>query len=111
MTTDEIMKLADAYADKNVKLSNSMYLSTMSQRTKDAFKEVTKARAALLKAVEALVADAERYRWLREHKAMWSWNPAHYKEGLISGFAHANTGYLGFDFESALKDAMKKKTP
>lgn len=93
MAIDKIMAFADEYATR--KLGEG----------------TAKARAALLKAVEALVADAERYRWLREHKAMWSWNPAHYKEGLISGFAHANTGYLGFDFESALKDAMKKETP
>lgn len=90
-TTDEIMKLADAYAAAT-------------------YEEDATTRAALLKAVQALAVDAARYRWLREHKAMWSWNPAHYKEGLISGFAHANTGYLGFDFESALKEVIRKKT-
>ena len=45
---DEIMKPADMYASKFHPL------------------DIREARAALLKAVEALAADAARYRWLRD---------------------------------------------
>ena len=57
MTTDEIMALAINYADERV-------MGTMGRSTGQ---DVAAAHAALRSAVEALVADAERYRWLREH--------------------------------------------
>lgn len=51
MTTDEIMKLADAYATQMI---HAHYHPT------------NQARATLLKAVEELARDAARYRWLRD---------------------------------------------
>ena len=47
-TTDEVMSLADAYATQMI---HAHYRSTLD------------ARAALLKAVEALAADAARFNW------------------------------------------------
>jgi len=58
-TTDEVMSLADAYATLTV---YAHYRPTLD------------ARAALLKAVEALAADAARYRWLR---ATMNWVSSH----------------------------------
>jgi hypothetical protein len=51
--------------------------------------------------------DALRYRWLRDNSASISWNPSRYNSDIVSGFAHAGTGYLGFSFEDAIKEAMK----
>lgn len=58
--------------------------------------------------VEALRADAERYRWLRDNNASWSWAPARYSASLVTGFAAFGTGYLGFGLEDAI-DAAKKE--
>jgi hypothetical protein len=58
MTTDEIMMLADAYA-RNLSGADQFKCAT-----NDAVAEHH--RAALQSAIEALQADAARYRWLRE---------------------------------------------
>ena len=58
-TTDEVMSLADAYATQMI---HAHYRPTLD------------ARAALLKAVEQLAADAARYRWLR---ATMNWVSSH----------------------------------
>lgn len=50
--------------------------------------------------------DADRYRWLRDNNKSWSWNPSQYNKEIISGFAAFNTGYLGFEFESAIDAAI-----
>ncbi len=51
-------------------------------------------------------ADAERYRWLRDNNASFSWNPSRYNQETISGFAAFGTGYCGFEFEAAVDKAM-----
>jgi hypothetical protein len=51
--------------------------------------------------------DAERYRWMRDNSASISWNPSRFNSEIVSGFAHAGTGYLGFNFDDAIKEAMK----
>jgi threonine synthase len=51
--------------------------------------------------------DVERYLWLRDNSASISWNPSRYNAEIVSGFAYAGTGYLGFSFEDAIKEAMK----
>jgi hypothetical protein len=51
-------------------------------------------------------ADAERYRWLRDNNARFSWNPSKYNQETISGFAAFGTGYCGFEFEDAIDKAM-----
>jgi hypothetical protein len=50
---------------------------------------------------------AETYQWLRDNSASISWNPSRFNSEIVSGFAHAGTGYLGFSFEDAIKEAMK----
>ena len=60
--------------------------------------------AALVAAAER--ADAERYRWLRDNNASFSWNPSRYNQETISGFAAFGTGYCGFEFEAAVDKAM-----
>lgn len=50
--------------------------------------------------------DAERYRWLRDNNASFSWNPSRYNQETISGFAAFGTGYCGFEFEAAVDKAM-----
>jgi len=58
---------------------------------------------------EADKKDADRYRWLRDNNASFSWNPSKYNEETISGFAAFGTGYCGFEFEAAIDKAMGKK--
>jgi hypothetical protein len=58
---------------------------------------------------EADKKDADRYRWLRDNNASFSWNPSKYDKETISGFAAFGTGYSGFEFEAAIDKAMGKK--
>ena len=57
--------------------------------------------------------DAERYRWLRDNAPYWTWSPSRYNSkinpSLVTGFSAFNTGYLGFDFESAIDEAKSNK--
>lgn len=53
--------------------------------------------------------DAERYRWLRDNALYWNWIPSRYNLKTVSGFSAFNTGYLGFDFESAIDEAKSSK--
>jgi hypothetical protein len=53
--------------------------------------------------------DADRYKWLRDNSANFSWNPSKYNEETISGFAAFGTGYCGFDFEAAIDKARGRK--
>lgn len=53
--------------------------------------------------------DAERYRWLRDNAPYWTWNPSRYNQNLVTGFSAFGTGYLGFDFESAMDEAKSSK--
>ena len=57
MSTDEIMALADLYYHNPYRDGSHTHLVYADQK-----------RVALLKAVEALVADAARYRWLRDNR-------------------------------------------
>lgn len=50
--------------------------------------------------------NAERYRWLRDNSESISWNPSRFNSEIVSGFSHAGTGYLGFNFEDAINAAM-----
>jgi hypothetical protein len=49
--------------------------------------------------------NAERYRWLRDNNASFSWNPSRYNQETVSGFAAFGTGYCGFEFEDAVDKA------
>jgi len=53
--------------------------------------------------------DAARYRWLRDNAPYWHWTPSRYNQETVSGFSAFNTGYLGFDFESAIDEAKSNK--
>lgn len=93
-TTDEIMKLADEYATQMVHAH---------------FHPTKEARAALLKAVEEMAADAARYRWLRhEH---WSNNIMAVvlkpKDAVKLGYECPSGGMLNVRID----EAMKKETP
>jgi len=63
MSTTEIMELADLYYHNPYREGSHTHLVYADQK-----------RAALLKAVEALAADAARYRWLR---ATMNWVSSH----------------------------------
>ena len=63
MSTTEIMELADLYYHNPYRDGSHTHLVYADQK-----------RAALLKAVEALAADAARYRWLR---ATMNWVSSH----------------------------------
>lgn len=56
MTTDEIMKLVDEYAER-------AFVQGLRRAKK--LEGLEETRASLLKAVEKIAADAARYRWLR----------------------------------------------
>jgi len=104
MATDEIMKLADAYATRRIGEGTA------------------KARAALLKAVEQLAVDAARYRWLREsckpHEVEYegigcSFGQVQYgiafswlTNWFVKGVRHTNEKTL-----DAAIDAARKETP
>jgi hypothetical protein len=60
-------------------------------------------------AVDAEREDAERYRWLRDNNARFSWNPSRYNQETISGFAAFGTGYCGFEFETAVDKARSEE--
>lgn len=51
--------------------------------------------------------DANRYRWLKENSAKFSWNPSRYNGRIVDGFAAFGTGYLGYNFEQAVDLAMQ----
>jgi hypothetical protein len=69
--------------------------------------ELIAARKDLDAALAETQRDAERYLWLRDNSASISWNPSRFNAEIVSGFSHAGTGYLGFSFEDAIKEAMK----
>jgi hypothetical protein len=49
----------------------------------------------------------DKYQWLLDNAAKWSWNPSNaYKN--ISGFAHKGTGYAGYALDEAVCLAMDK---
>lgn len=54
-------------------------------------------------------ADAKKYQWLITNSNKWSWIPNQYNKDIVSGFAVNNTGYLGYNFHTAVKLAMKGK--
>ena len=62
--TNNIMKLADAYANDRIELSKRMSASLKSERTLDACGWVDDSRAALQAEVDRVSKDAERYQWL-----------------------------------------------
>jgi len=78
MTTDEIMALADEYAEG--------YLSAP-------VGAIIQMRSNLRTAIDSLVADAARYRWLREH-------PAWETEAFLSGLTAEQ-------FDAAIDAAME----
>lgn len=55
-------------------------------------------------------ADAKKYQWMLINSRNWSWLPGVYNKDTISGFSANGTGYLGYNFSTALKLAMKAKT-
>lgn len=71
--------------------------------TSGALPELLERFAALVAAADKK--DADRYRWLRDNNANFSWNPSKYNEKTISGFAAFCTGYCGFEFEAAIDKA------
>lgn len=87
-TTDEVMSLADAYATLTV---HAHYRPTLD------------ARAALFKAVEALEADAARYRWLR----------LNYDDSLVmvGGDKGCAEMLMEKELDRAIDSAMQKGTP
>lgn len=60
--------------------------------------------------IRAMRKDAARYRWLKANNRIWSWTPSQYNKEIVSGFAYKQTGYSGFDFETAIDKAMEAKT-
>ena len=52
---------------------------------------------------------ANKFRWLLINSNKWSWMPSQYNKDIVSGFSANNTGYLGYNFHTALKLAMKEK--
>ena len=56
-------------------------------------------------------ADAERYRWLSEHNASWSWMPSRFNKEIVSGFAVFDTAYFGYTFDKAIDAAIAKVKP
>lgn len=86
-TTDEVMSLADAYATQMI---HAHYRPTLD------------ARAALLKAVEALEKDAARYRFLR----------LNYDDSLIMYGDNSHCEMMmEEELDRAIDSAMQKETP
>jgi hypothetical protein len=57
---------------------------------------------------DALKADAERYRWLRDHPTQWSWNPdPNAYKGKVVGFTGRDTRYCDSTLEAAIDAARK----
>jgi hypothetical protein len=48
----------------------------------------------------------DKYQWLVDNSAKWSWNPSNAYKGKVSGFAHKGTGYLGYVLDEAVCLAM-----
>lgn len=87
------------------------YTGALNERCVSDAAEIGELRAdrdRLAAEIATLRADAERYRWLRDNNASWSWAPARYSASLVTGFAAFGTGYLGFGLEDAI-DAAKKE--
>ena len=103
-TKEEIMKLADDYADAaaTVILSTNTFGrdSAMANSRAD---DRTKSRDSLLKAVEALAADAARYRWLR----------LNYDDSLVmvGGDKGCAEMLMEKELDTAIDSAMQKETP
>lgn len=67
MTAQEIMKLADDYANTRVKLNEAKQISLRSERTLDACESVDESRAALQSAIESQAAEIERLKLHIKH--------------------------------------------
>jgi hypothetical protein len=98
MTRDEIIRLArEAGVEFYPSPTNDVRLCLL--------KNLARFSALVIAAERA---DAERYRWLRNNNAKFSWNPSKYNQNIVSGFAAFGTGYVGFEFEEAIDKAMGK---
>jgi hypothetical protein len=98
MTRDDVIKAWNNQADKHNRwsdLGEDEMLEFAMQLERDACAKVCE--------------DAERYRWLRDNNASFSWNPSRYNQEIISGFAAFGTGYCGFEFEAAVDKARGEK--
>lgn len=107
MTTDEIMGLAQKYAASNGKALLEKLYGTNQSYTQQCAAGALKDRQELRSAIEALVADAERYRWLaaKSHK-----DTAYDRYG---NGAHWSIGFFAADSRHALDaaiDAARSKT-
>jgi hypothetical protein len=85
MTKDEALKLALEYIETNAH-------------------ERRHVRWAIKEALAQPVQD--KYQWLVDNSAKWSWNPSNAYKGKVSGFAHKGTGYLGYALDEAVCLAM-----
>ena len=92
MSTDEIMALADLYYHNPYRDGSHTHLVYADQK-----------RVALLKAVEALAADAARYRWLR----------LNYDDSLVmvGGDKGCAEMLMEKELDRAIDSAMQKETP
>lgn len=88
MTTDEIMALADEYSDAHLQMVTQGGLDPLVFRD------------SLQSAIEALQADAARYRWLRESRDDGFWK-CHEKDGEGGSILK-----YGVDLDSAIDAAM-----
>lgn len=104
MSTTEIMELADLYYHNPYREGSHTHLVYADQK-----------RAALLKAVEEMAADAARYQFIRNGGAYIE--PNHYDEDgkqIKEMYMATETGkyYTDMrDFDMDLNEAMQKETP
>jgi len=90
MTTDEIMRLANAYATELHFGSNS----------------AAYAYSHLSEAIEALMADAARYKWIKEHCVLGIYQNGNGWDMGIDGVAPDSKR----DIDSAVDAAMREST-
>lgn len=56
---------------------------------------------------EQMLADAARYRWLRERAPFWAWQPdSNCYPGITVGFSHSETKYCDYTLDEAIDAAM-----
>jgi chromosome segregation ATPase len=93
---------------ENIRLANAWAnMQKAKRKAEESEREIWDERDTLRQQLAEAQRDAERYRWMRDNSASISWNPSRFNSEIVSGFAHAGTGYLGFNFEDAIKEAMK----
>jgi hypothetical protein len=103
MTTDEIMALVDRFA---YEVCYPAYFQSAS--TTNIPFPVQDVRASLRTAIEALQADAARYRWLRSSNASNEWNRlGHYG---VDALDSAIDAAMALDREAQLLDASYDAT-